>query len=108
MGFGDEVFEKVLETIDRFFRHGINSDVVIVYEVEDGKVSQKNIEIVDSGWKYFEEHGYYVSGLKSYSKIDGEKKFHGYIIFETQRILGTIGRISQDLENIQQDLSHKI
>lgn len=108
MSFNDEVFDKILESIDRFFRHGINSDVVIIYEIKNGALDEKNIHIVESGWNYFEDNGYYVSGLKSYSKQTRQGSSHGYIIFETQRILGQIGRISEDLDNIDEDLKHKM
>lgn len=106
--FADQVFSKILETIEKFFKQGINNDVILIYTIKNKKIESVLIEIVDCGWSYFERNGYFVNGLKSYTKIEEIETKHGYIIFETKRILDVIGRISEDLENINQDLHSKI
>lgn len=106
--FADMTHEKILESIHDFFKHGINSEVILIFTIKEKQIIDTQLEIVDCGGCYFEEHGYYVNGLKSYSRLEGDSFKHGYIIFETYRILGAINRINSDLDNIQQDLKNKM
>ncbi len=106
--FSDEVHTKIVQAIEKFFKQGINSDVVLIYTIKGKEVVDAQILTVDTGYLYFHAGGYYPNGLNSFSKIEGESARHGYVIFETKRVLDVIGRIGEDLENIKSDLLFKI
>lgn len=106
--FADKTHEKILESIHDFFKHGINSEVILIFTIQNHKITDTEFHVVDCGGCFFEENGYHVNGLKSYSQKDGDTDKHGYIIFETYRILGAINRINSDLDNIKADLDNKI
>lgn len=106
--FADNTHEAILDSIQKFFKHGINTEVIVVFKIDRNGVENYEYKHVDCGGCWFEDNGFFVNGLKSYSKTesDGSQK-HGYIIFETWRVLGAIQQINQDIENIRNDLKYK-
>ena len=106
--FSNEVYSKIVQAIEKFFKQGINSDVVLVYTIKNKEMIESSVLTVDTGYSYFQASGYYPNGLNSFSKNEADCTRHGYVIFETKRVLDVIGRIGEDLENINQDLQSKI
>lgn len=103
MKFEKKVNKAVISTVTDYLETGKHSHIVLEYQVKDNAISSRKITTVENSEQYLYENGYECIGFKCFMKKARINTKYGYIVFETERIAGTIGCIDRDLENIEAD-----
>lgn len=103
MKFEKKVNKAVISAVTDYLENGEHAHIVLEYQVKDNAIGSRKIITVQNGEQYLYEKGYECIGFKCFMKKARVNTKYGYIIFETERIAGTIGCIDRDLANIEAD-----